>query len=155
MKAGVVADPITLRDASPMADGAAAVILRPTELAREFADNAVRVLGSAVAIDSLAVHDRKNPLWLQAAETSAKKAYKQAGVGPQDVDFFELHDAFTIMSALSLEACGFAEPGQGTRMAIDGDIALDGKLPIATMGVSSATVVDDFCPELMAPRAST
>ncbi len=134
MKAGVVADPITLFDASPMADGAAAVILCPTELAREFSDNAVRILGSAAATDSLAVHDRKNPLWLQAAETSAQKAYKQAHIGPQDIDFFELHDAFTIMAALSLEACGFAEPGQGTRLAVDGEIALDGRLPIATMG---------------------
>ncbi len=130
----VVADPIGLMDASPMADGAAAVILCPTEQAREFTNNAVRVLGSAVATDSLSVHDRRNPLWLQAAEDSAQKAYRQANVGPQDIDFFELHDAFTIMAALSLEAAGFADRGKGTQLAHDGDIKLDGKIPITTMG---------------------
>ena len=130
----VVADPIGLMDASPMADGAAAVILCPTEQAREFSDNAVRVLGSAIATDSLSVHDRRDPMWLQAAEDSAQKAYRQANVGPEDIDFFELHDAFTIMAALSLEAAGFAERGKGTQLARNGDIKLDGKIPITTMG---------------------
>jgi len=134
MKAGVVADPITLMDASPMADGAAAVILCPTEQAREFTDNAIRVKGSGLATDSLSIHDRRDPLWLQAAQDSAQRAYKQAGVSPADIDFFELHDAFTIMSALSLEASGFAERGQGTWLAKDGEIGLDGKVPITTRG---------------------
>ncbi len=134
LNAGVVADPITLFDASPMADGAAAVILCPTDLAREYTDRAIHVAASALVTDSLSVHDRKDPLWLQAAEDSARAAYKQAGISPEDVDFFELHDAFTIMAALSLEACGFAERGQGTRLAVEGEIALDGKIPICTMG---------------------
>ena len=134
LRAGVVADPISLFDASPMADGAAAAIICPTRLAKEYTDKAVHVLASAIATDSLAVHDRKNPLWLQAAEDSAQMAYRQAKINPQDLDFFELHDAFTIMSALSLEAAGFAQPGQGTRLAVNGDIALDGKIPVATMG---------------------
>ncbi len=134
MNAGVVSAPISLFDASPMADGAAAVIICPTNLAREFSDKSIRVAASALATDSLSVHDRKNPIWLQAAEDSAHRAYKQAGITPGDVDFFELHDAFTIMSALSLEACGFAEPGRGTWLARDGEITLSGKLPISTMG---------------------
>ncbi len=57
-----------------------------------------------------------------------------AKVKPQDISFFELHDAFTIMSALSLEASGFAERGQGVRLALDGEITLQGRIPIATMG---------------------
>lgn len=134
LKAGVVADPITLFDASPMADGAAAVILCSTELAREYTGRAVHVAASALATDSLSVHDRKDPLWLQAAEDSARTAYRQAGIGPDEVDFFELHDAFTIMAALSLEACGFAERGQGTRLAVEDEITLEGKIPICTMG---------------------
>ncbi|GAB4426635.1 MAG: thiolase domain-containing protein [Anaerolineae bacterium] len=134
LKSGMVADPIGLLDASPMADGAAAVILCPTEQAREFTDNAIAVRGSAMATDSLSVHDRRDPLWLQAAEDSAQKAYRQAGLGPQDIDFFELHDAFTIMAALSLEAAGFAERGKGTWLAKNGDITPQGKLPIATRG---------------------
>ncbi len=134
LNAGMVADPISLFDASPMCDGAAAVILCPTELAKQFSDKSVRIAASTIATDTLAIHDRKNPIWLQAAEDSARQAYKLSGYTPADIDFFELHDAFTIMSALSLEACGFAEPGQGTRLAKDGDITLSGKIPICTMG---------------------
>jgi len=134
LKGGMVADPIGLYDASPMADGAAAVILCPTEQAREFADHPIRIRGSAVATDSLSVHDRHDPLWLQAAESSAQRAYRQANVGPADLDFFELHDAFTIMAALSLEATSFAERGKGTWLARDGEISLAGKIPIATQG---------------------
>ena len=134
LNAGMVADPISLFDASPMCDGAAAVILCPTELAKQFTDNSVRIAASTIATDSVAIHDRKNPIWLQAAEDSARQAYKLSGYKPEDMDFFELHDAFTIMSALSLEACGFAEPGQGTRLAKEGEITLGGKIPISTMG---------------------
>jgi acetyl-CoA C-acetyltransferase len=130
----MVAEPIGLLDASPMADGAAAVILCPTEQAREFTNNAVRIKGSATATDSLSLHDRRDLLWLQAAEDSARQAYRQAGVRPEDIDFFELHDAFTIMSALSLEASGFAERGKGTWLARDGEIGLTGKIPITTRG---------------------
>jgi acetyl-CoA acetyltransferase len=73
-------------------------------------------------------------LWLRAAERSARQAYAQAGVGPEDIDVFELHDAFTIMSALSLEACGFAERGQGPRLALEGEIQIGGRIPICTRG---------------------
>jgi len=131
---GVVADPVGLLDASPMADGAAAVILCPTEQAREFTDNAIRIKASALATDTLSVHDRRDPLWLQAAEDSSMRAYKQAGIGPEDIDFFELHDAFTIMAALSLEASGFAQRGHGTWLALDGEITPEGKIPISTRG---------------------
>ncbi len=134
VKSGMVADPIGLLDASPMADGAAAVILCPTDIAREFADNPIRIRGSAMATDSLSVHDRRDPLWLSAAEMSSQKAFRQAELGLEDIDFFELHDAFTIMSALSLEACGFAERGKGTWLARDGEITPEGKLPITTQG---------------------
>ncbi|MCB9422681.1 MAG: thiolase domain-containing protein [Ardenticatenaceae bacterium] len=126
----IVADPITLFDASPIGDGAAALLLVPVEKAPD----AVRVVGSASAIDTLAIHDREDPLWLKAAEISANKAYGQAGLGPDDIDLFELHDAFSVMAALSLEACGFAEPGQGVRLAQNGDILPNGRIPICTMG---------------------
>lgn len=129
-KGRIVADPISLFDASPIGDGAVALLLVPAEKAPK----AVRVIGSASATDTLAIHDREDPLWLKAAAQSAAKAYAQAGIGPEDVDLFELHDAFTIMAALSLEACGFAEPGQGVRLAADGEILPNGRIPIATMG---------------------
>ena len=55
-------------------------------------------------------------------------------MGPKDIDIFELHDAFSIMSALSLEACGFAKRGQGPRLGLDGKIGPRGEIPIATLG---------------------
>ncbi len=129
-----VADPINLFDSSPIADGAACVILAPSAIAKEFTDTPIRVRGTAIATDTLSLHDRRDPLFLEAAAISAQKAFAMADVSPHDIDLFEAHDAFTIMTALSLEASGFAARGQGARMAMDGDIMLKGKLPISTMG---------------------
>ena len=134
-RARMVCEPINLLDSSPIGDGAAAVVLAPADrLARDGHRPRVVVAGSGAATDSLAVHDRHDPLWLAAAEGSARQAYAQAGVGPEDIDFFELHDAFSIMAALSLEAGGFAERGQGPRFALEGKILPKGRLPIATHG---------------------
>jgi acetyl-CoA C-acetyltransferase len=71
---------------------------------------------------------------LKAANLSGEKAYSQAGISAKDIDFFELHDAFSIMAVLSLEANGFAERGKGPRLALDGDILINGRIPIATRG---------------------
>lgn len=134
-QARMVADPINLLDASPTGDGAAAVIMVASETINPSAQNPLIVIaGSAMATDSVAVHDRHDPLILSAAVKSAQKAYQQAGVEPQDIDFFELHDAFSILSALSLEACGFIEKGQGPRLGLDGEINPKGRIPICTRG---------------------
>jgi len=133
-KARMIADPINLLDASPIGDGAAAVVVVPLESLRRNGRPLVTIVGSASATDTLAVHDRHDPLWLTAASRSTEKAYSQAGVGPHDIDVFELHDAFSIMSALSLEASGFAERGQGPRLGLEGEILPNGRIPIATRG---------------------
>jgi len=133
-KAKLVADPISLLDSAPAADGAATVILCSADVARATAGSFVEIIGSALATDAVALHDRPNPLFLRAAHESAQKAYAQAGVGPQEIGVFELHDAFTILAALSLEACGFAGEGQGVRLAMEGEITLEGRIPICTMG---------------------
>jgi acetyl-CoA C-acetyltransferase len=133
-KAHMVADPITLLDSSPIADGAAAVILCPSDTARTFTDRPVRVRASSLATDTIAIHSRRDPLFLEGAATSAARAYEQAGVGPGDIDFFELHDAFSIMAALSLEATGFADRGRAVHMAQDCQISPQGRIPIQTMG---------------------
>ena len=133
-KARMVAAPINLLDASPTGDGAAAVVIVPAELYKYSDKPLVTIAGSASATDTLAVHSRADPLWLSAAERSVKKAYSQAGVTPADINVFELHDAFSIMSALSLEACGFADRGQGPRLALDNEIGSTGKIPITTRG---------------------
>lgn len=135
LKARMISSPINLMDASPIGDGAAAVLIVPAEEVKGERDRSqITIEGSASATDSLAVHDRYDPLWLAAAEKSARQAYQGAGIGPGEVDFFEVHDAFSIMSALSLEACGFAERGQAPRLALDGEIRPEGRVPITTMG---------------------
>jgi acetyl-CoA C-acetyltransferase len=134
VNARMIADPINLLDASPIGDGAAAAVLVPADSIDSANHRLVKIVGSASATDTIAIHSRKDPLWLAAAEKSVRKAYDQAGIGPQDIDFFELHDAFSIMSVLSLEACGFAERGQGPRLGLDGDISINGHLPITTRG---------------------
>jgi acetyl-CoA C-acetyltransferase len=133
-KAPMISHPINLMDASPMGDGAAAVVLIPADTFNVRRGPMITIAGSASATDSIAVHGRFDPLWLSAAEASARKAYDQACIGPKDVDVFELHDAFSIMAALSLEACGFAERGQAPRLAIEGQIAPNGRIPVATRG---------------------
>ena len=138
LRAPVIATPINIMDSSPVCDGSAAVVLAPTEWAHKFTTGhhrgAVQILASASANDTLAVHDRRDPLFLEAANISSQKALRQAGIGQEDLDFFELHDAFTIMTALSLEANGFARRGEGWRLAHEGEISIGGRLPISTMG---------------------
>ena len=138
VNAPIIATPINIMDSSPVCDGAAAVILVPTERAHEFTRGhhrgAVRLLGSASATDTLAVHARRDPLWLEASYLSSQKAYRMAGITSADLDLFEVHDAFTIMSALSLEATGFARRGEGWRLAHEDAIGINGQLPISTMG---------------------
>ncbi len=133
-RARMISDPISLMDSSPIGDGAAAVVLAPADWARHFTEAPVRIVASAVGTDTVALHDRQDPMVLEGAALSTYRAYQQAEVGPGDIDFFELHDAFSIMAALSLEAAGFADRGQGVRLALEGEITLQGRVPVATMG---------------------
>lgn len=134
-KSSMVATPINLLDASPIGDGAAAAIIVPAEKVASLRERPrITVAGSASATDSIAVHSRKDPLFLTAGYLSSRKAYELAGVEPKDIDVFELHDAFSIMTALSLEACGFAERGQGVKLGLDNEISPSGRVPVCTRG---------------------
>ncbi len=135
-KAPMVAEPVNLFDMAPDADGAAALVLAPSEQAVDMVSTPVRILGSAVSTDAFMLQDREDLLYLQAAHDSALKAYRQAGIAASDVDVFEVHDAFTILSALTLEATGFAERGQGWALASEQGqpISLNGTIPISTFG---------------------
>lgn len=133
-RAGSICEPINLMDASGIGDGAAAALLVPLELAQQRNLPVIKVIGSGAATDTITVANRQEPMWLKAAELSSKMAYRQAGIGPQDIDVFEAHDAFSIMAALSLEGSGFAEKGQAPRLGLDGEIRPDGRIPIATRG---------------------
>jgi len=132
--APMVAEPVSLFDEAPAGDGAAAVLLTRADLAGDMVAQPVRVTASALATDTLALHDRRDLLWLPAAELSAKRALTAAGITPDDIDVFELHDSFTVMAALSLEAVGFAARGKGWELARDGQIKRDGRIPISTFG---------------------
>jgi len=125
-RAGMVAEPVNMFDTAPDGDGAAALIVTSEPAA-------VRVAASAVATDTLAVHDRGDVLAFEAARLSAERAYQRAGIGPDAVDLFELYDAFSVFAALSLEAAGFAARGQGWRLA-PSDISRTGRIPISTFG---------------------
>ncbi len=131
-KSAMIATPINLLDASPIGDGAAALYIVPADTLK--GKRRILISASAAATDTIAIHDRTEPLFLGAASRSAKEAYQQAGIQPGDIDLFELHDAFTIMSALSLEACGFAGRGQGPRLGLDGNIKISGSIPVMTRG---------------------
>ena len=126
--------PIRLLHCSPICDGAAAVVLVPSSEARAFTPQPVQLLASSVATDRFRIEDRDDPLWLEAAYLSVQKAFRRANIHRDDVSLFEIHDAFSIMACLLLEATGFAEPGQGWQMAARREIFLNGKLPIATFG---------------------
>lgn len=134
-RSSMIATPINLMDASPIGDGAAAVVIVPAEKVVSMKGKPkITVAGSASTTDTIAVHSRKDPLFLSAAYQSSKRAYEMAGVTLDQIDVFELHDAFSIMSALSLEACGFAERGQGVRLGLDNEISPNGRVPVCTRG---------------------
>ncbi len=133
-KAKMVAAPINLLDSSPIADGAAAVVVVPEEAVSRYAGKPVWIRAIEVSTDTISLDSRADILWLKAAETSTRNALKTAGISHNDIRFFELHDAFSIMSALSLESSGFAERGKAVAAANKGDFSLEGRLPIATMG---------------------
>jgi acetyl-CoA C-acetyltransferase len=130
----LVADPIGVLDSAPICDGAAAVLLVPASEARRARRPPVRITGSACATDTLALAERRDPLVWEAVAASAAAACRGAGGGLLDLDLFVLHDAFTIVSALTLEACGFADRGTATKLAAEGRLARDGDLPISTLG---------------------
>ena len=134
-KAEMVSEPVNMFDMAPNADGAAAVLLTRREfLPNDFSHPLVRITGSAAASGTLALHDRKDMLFFHTAQISAGKAIQQAGVVLDQIDLFEYHDVFSIYAALQLEAVGFAARGQGWKLAADGEIALKGSIPCATMG---------------------
>ncbi len=144
-KAEMVSEPLNMFDVAPRADGAAALLLtRPDFLPAGYAHRQVRIAGSSLVTGPLALHDRPDPLVFETARLSVERACQKARITPLQADFFELYDAFSIYAALSLEAAGYAERGQGWRLAQPGDeeknggspapISLHGSLPVSTMG---------------------
>jgi acetyl-CoA C-acetyltransferase len=130
----LIADPLNLYDCSLISDGAAAVILAPLDRAFEFTDKPARVLGIAQASDYVALDQKPDITTFPAVRRAAEKAYQMAGVGPQDIEFGELHDCFTIAEIIATEDLGFVSKGCGGPYAMEGHTALTGERPINTSG---------------------
>ncbi len=136
-QARVLTAPIKLSDAPPVSDGSAAIVLADRDVALNAMRHsfpAVRIAASVAATDRLSSRNRWQSVSLPAVTKSTQLAYAQANIKRSDINFFELHDAYSIIAVLSLEAAGFAEPGAGFELGVSGDITLTGKLPISTMG---------------------
>jgi len=134
LSSSLVADPLRLFDCSPITDGAAAVVVVPLERAHEFTDSPVKVLASAQASDTIALHDRRDISTLDATVAAGKRAFARAGLTHKDIDLVEVHDCFTIAEICAIEDLGFCKKGEAGRLTAEGATALNGDLPVNTSG---------------------
>ena len=128
--ARMVADPLTVLHCCPWDDGAAAIIVCTKEIAKKYTD---KVCPSVAA----SIHKSTPPdgdFLINLTKTASQAADEKAGIGPEDLDLIELHDAFTIEEIIYSESIGLCERGQGGRLVEEGVTALTGKHPINTSG---------------------
>jgi acetyl-CoA acetyltransferase len=128
----LVSDPLRLLDCAPIGDGAAAVLLTSDELLNE--GDVVEVLSSKISTNIFSVYEREDLLTFSATKDAASKAFSEAGISVEDVDVLEIHDAFSVTAALSVEAMGFSKPGEGAKDAAAGVYSLRGRYPALTFG---------------------
>ncbi len=129
----MIAWPLRLFDCSPVSDGAAAVLLVSEELAAKYTDTPIFVIGSGQSSDG-ALAERESLSNIPAAVEAARQAYEMAGIGPDDIDFAEVHDCFTIAEIMASEDLGFFPHGEGWKAAMEGRTARDGSHPINPSG---------------------
>lgn len=130
MASPMEADPVHVLECAGIGDGAAAVLLRPVEDAKD----GVEVASTAVATDSYRLTERLDLLTFDAVRVAVDRALRLAGVTRSDVDVLEVHDETTIMGVISLEDLGFAEKGKGASFVSEGNTTRGGKLPTNTFG---------------------
>ena len=144
INSAMVADPLGTFDCAPLSDGAAAVILAPLDKAKKYTDTPIKILSCGQAGDYMALHDRPSLTRMDATITASKKAYKYAGIGPNDIQLAEVHDAFSISEIMAIEDLGFFEKGKGGKATEDGETALNSKISINTsrckMGTNFAII---------------
>ena len=132
LAAPMIVDPLTRLQCCPIADGAAALVVCSQETARRLDPAAVRVEAAV-----LGTGDYESPQDLARWETDFRMsslAYEKAGLGPEDLDLVECHDAFSISEILHYEALGLCPPGEGGRFVADGHASLGGLLPVNPSG---------------------
>lgn len=128
-----ITDPFTLLDASPITDGASAVVLsRDTKHVTR--NKRVSISASTVATDTLSLSERDSLTELAATKRAADLAFKQAGLDRKNIDVMEVHDCFTIAEILAMEDMGFCAKGEGGAYVASGATRLGGKKPVNTSG---------------------
>ena len=130
----MIAKPLKLYDCSLISDGASCAILTRPEIAKEYADDPVYIIGSGHGSDVLGLYERESLTSVKATRDAAKEAYEMASMRPNEVDVAELHDCFTIAEIIAYEDLGFCRPGEGGKFIEKGIPTLDGDLPVNTSG---------------------
>ncbi|HEX8753299.1 MAG TPA: thiolase family protein [Solirubrobacterales bacterium] len=131
LESRMVVDPLTLLMCSPISDGAAAVVLMSEEAARRAGGRGPRIRASVVRSGNR--HDRSDPL-AGSTGLAAREAFEIAGLGPEDLDCAEVHDASAPAELMVYEQIGLAPPGEGPALLESGRTRLGGDLPVNTSG---------------------
>jgi acetyl-CoA C-acetyltransferase len=134
LKAPWVAEPLGMLDCAPLSDGAASLVLCPLDQAKKFCDTPVKIAGVGVASDTIALHDRREMVTMDATIGAAREALQRAGRAPKDIQVAEVHDNFTITEIIAVEDLGFVEKGKGGKVTLEGVTALNGKVSVNTSG---------------------
>ncbi len=134
LSARMISEPLSLYDCSLISDGAAAVLLCASERAGEFSDKPVTVRGVAQASDHVALDEKEDITTFSAVKTASQKVYQMAGITPDDINFSEIHDCFTIAEIIAIEDLGFVPQGQGGPATADGFTSSGGQKPVNTSG---------------------
>lgn len=129
----VVAWPMRLFDCSPITDGAACLLLTAEEIAGNFSQRPLRILGSGQASDN-SLPTRASLTSIGSARGAAAQAFEMAGVAPGDIKLAEVHDCFTVAELIATEDLGFFAPGEGAKAALEGRTAREGDRPINSSG---------------------
>jgi acetyl-CoA C-acetyltransferase len=129
-----VAEPLNLYDCSLISDGAAAVILCAADRARRFSDKPISVLGIAQASDYVALDRKQDITTFPAVQLAGRNAYAMAGLGPEEIDFAELHDCFTIAELIAMEDLGFVGRGKAGFFTAEGGTRRNGAKPVNASG---------------------
>jgi len=129
----VVAWPMHLFDCCPISDGACCILLVAEEIARNFTDDPIYVVGLGQG-SGRGFHASPDLTYFEATRYAAQEAYGMSGLGPQDVQFAEVHDCFSIAEIIHIEDLGFFKPGHGYKAVEEGQTRLDGPKPINTSG---------------------
>lgn len=133
-RSALIADPLRLFDCAPVGDGAAAVVLVGEKGASGSKKKMAEVLGGRISTNEFSVYEREDMLDFKATRNAFKEALAEAGVSQKKLSLAELHDAFSVVGALSLEAMGFSKRGMGSKDAKAGKFNLRSDLPINTFG---------------------